>query len=288
MSIKLDKGVDFEALPTEASPATGDKLLVYVTENEQREVDWSDLPGSSGGETNTASNLAGDEGVFTAKVGVDMPFKSLTAGTGITLSSDANAITITSGGAVTHDDTITLNDLAADGNVVFNTTSTQTDVDITFTPKGSGSLIFDANTWPNADGTANQLMKTDGAGNLAYVDGVAFTTVTATTTNATPDVANTIAMASDTEKIYKFAAKGIDTTGNEIYVEDLMVVALNIAGTTTSESSSIVTAIPASAGPVAAGWDFDVVANDTTDVLEIKFTGEAATTISWTAKYWEV
>ena len=52
--------------------------------------------GGSGGEINTASNLAGDEGLFTTKAGVDLPFKSLTAGSGISLSSDANAVTIAS------------------------------------------------------------------------------------------------------------------------------------------------------------------------------------------------
>lgn len=50
------------------------------------------------GESNTASNLAGDEGIFTTKSGVDLPFKSLTAGSGISLSSDANTITISSPG----------------------------------------------------------------------------------------------------------------------------------------------------------------------------------------------
>jgi hypothetical protein len=49
---------------------------------------------SSGGEANTASNLAGDEGIYAYKAAFDLRFKSLTAGTDISLSSDANAITI--------------------------------------------------------------------------------------------------------------------------------------------------------------------------------------------------
>ncbi len=44
----------------------------------------------------TASNKTGDEGIFSAKVTNDLQFKSLTAGTNLTLSSDANAITINS------------------------------------------------------------------------------------------------------------------------------------------------------------------------------------------------
>lgn len=49
---------------------------------------------TSGGEANTASNLAGDEGLFAAKVSADLTFKSLTAGSGISLASDANTVTI--------------------------------------------------------------------------------------------------------------------------------------------------------------------------------------------------
>ena len=48
------------------------------------------------GEVNTASNLSGDEGLFAQKNGVDLEFKSLTAGTGIELSSDVNTVTISS------------------------------------------------------------------------------------------------------------------------------------------------------------------------------------------------
>ncbi len=55
-------------------------------------------PVAGSGEANTASNLAGDEGLFTVKAGVDLPFKSLSEGANITLSSDANTITITAAG----------------------------------------------------------------------------------------------------------------------------------------------------------------------------------------------
>jgi hypothetical protein len=52
-------------------------------------------------EANTASNVggAGSEGLFKQKVGVDLEFKSLVAGTGISLSPSADEITINLSGA---------------------------------------------------------------------------------------------------------------------------------------------------------------------------------------------
>ncbi len=55
--------------------------------------------GNGGGEANTASNLGAGEGLFAQKVGVDLQFKSLVAGTNVTLSSDGDTVTINSSGA---------------------------------------------------------------------------------------------------------------------------------------------------------------------------------------------
>lgn len=57
---------------------------------------WGTYPGGGGGtgEANTASNLGGGAGLAAGKSGVDLRFKSLVNGAGITLSADANTVTI--------------------------------------------------------------------------------------------------------------------------------------------------------------------------------------------------
>lgn len=84
------------------SPAGRTALNVDTTNDEVCFYDggWVCL-GAGGGESNTSSNAGGGEGLAKAKVGVDLPFKSLVGGTGITLSSDANEITIDSDLALT-------------------------------------------------------------------------------------------------------------------------------------------------------------------------------------------
>jgi|DEB0MinimDraft_6_1074348.scaffolds.fasta_scaffold13342_3 hypothetical protein len=41
---------------------------------------------------------------------------------------------------------------------------------ITFTPDGTGKVIIDGLSYPTSDGTADQVLKTDGAGNLSFGD----------------------------------------------------------------------------------------------------------------------
>ena len=61
-------------------------------------TDEIDLTVSGSGEVNTASNVGAGEGVFKQKTGVNLEFKSLTAGANITLTGNANDISISSTG----------------------------------------------------------------------------------------------------------------------------------------------------------------------------------------------
>jgi hypothetical protein len=57
-----------------------------------------DAAGGGGGEANTASNVGAGDGLFKQKTGVDLEFKSLVAGTNITLTAAADTVTINAAG----------------------------------------------------------------------------------------------------------------------------------------------------------------------------------------------
>lgn len=76
------------------APADND-VLIYDAATQT----WQNGPQTGGGgEVNTASNLGSGAGVFANKVGADLQFKSLVAGTGVTLTPTGTSITITASG----------------------------------------------------------------------------------------------------------------------------------------------------------------------------------------------
>lgn len=60
--------------------------------------------------------------------------------------------------------------LAGDLDVSTQAIVSSNDGDINITPDGTGSIVLDGLSWPQSDGSANQLISTDGAGNLIFTD----------------------------------------------------------------------------------------------------------------------
>jgi len=58
---------------------------------------------------------------------------------------------------------------AATGNKpTFTASGGDTNIGVSIQPKGSGTVTIDALTFPAADGSANQILQTDGSGNLSF------------------------------------------------------------------------------------------------------------------------
>jgi len=62
---------------------------------------------------------------------------------------------------------IAVDNLKLDGNTL---SSTDTNGNINVTPDGTGKVVLDGLNWPTADGSANQVIETDGSGNLSFSD----------------------------------------------------------------------------------------------------------------------
>jgi hypothetical protein len=63
---------------------------------------------------------------------------------------------------------VTITNAATANAPEISSTGDDTNVDIKITPKGSGNVVLDGIKFPNADGTVDQVLKTDGSGNLSF------------------------------------------------------------------------------------------------------------------------
>lgn len=68
------------------------------------------------------------------------------------------------------DKTLTAPVLTGNIDVGGGTITGDTNEDILITPNGTGAIILDGLEWPTADGTENQVLKTNGLGVLSWVD----------------------------------------------------------------------------------------------------------------------
>ncbi len=65
---------------------------------------------------------------------------------------------------------VTVTNAATSNGPEISATGGDTNIDLKLTPKGSGKLNLDGIKFPNADGTADQILTTNGSGVLSFVD----------------------------------------------------------------------------------------------------------------------
>ena len=63
---------------------------------------------------------------------------------------------------------LTVKNAAAGNAPEVSSTGDDTNIDLKITPKGSGNVVLDGLKYPNADGSADEFLKTDGSGNLSF------------------------------------------------------------------------------------------------------------------------
>jgi len=102
-------------------------------------------------------------------------------------------------------------------------TGDDTNIDLKLTPKGTGKLNLDGIKFPNADGTANQVLKTDGSGNLSFTtltsDGTADWDTSVKTTGFTA-TANKGYFCNTTSTAFTVTLPATPSAGDEVIILD--------------------------------------------------------------------
>jgi len=255
--------------------------------------------------------LAHADGNFIVSDGTDWVVESgatarTSLGLGTIATQDANSVDI-DGGAI---DGVTLGTNSAvteaqidnvniNGNAI---TSTDTNGDLTLTPDGTGDLVLDGLNWPQADGSASQVLSTDGAGQLSFVDAASLnivpvgmirgphaeytsaSTVTIKSGYAIRNTTNThnIIFASDAVvDITASGANGLDT-GSEAASTHYYLYIIDDTSGTNSPAGLLSTTNEADTGTVTLPAGYDVkqqtpyfFRNDgSSDLLPVIFSGD--------------
>jgi hypothetical protein len=102
----------------------------------------------------------------------------------------------------------------------FTATGDDTDIGVSIQPKGSGTVTIDALTFPAADGTADQVLTTNGSGVLSFVDNTGGTDWQAVKTGTYTAVAGEGIFANTTSGAWTLTLPASPTIGDEVAIID--------------------------------------------------------------------
>tara|TARA_S200002703_G_scaffold81780_1_gene70514 strand:- start:455 stop:2416 length:1962 start_codon:yes stop_codon:yes gene_type:complete len=176
LSITESQISDLQTYLTESSTAT-------LTNKSGNISQWTNDSGYLTAETNNLSTVSGTLGTANGGTGVtalsSLNAADLGSNNGVSNATDGYVLTADgTGGVAWEAATGGISDIVSDttpqlgGNLDVNGQSivSVSAGDISITPDSTGQIILDGLSWPTADGNANQVLKTDGAGNLSFVD----------------------------------------------------------------------------------------------------------------------
>ncbi len=220
------------------------------------------------------------DGVTSAVVGKDdtvtLTNKTLASAqiqTGLLDTNGNELINVVATGSAVNEITVTN---ATTGNAPsISASGNDTNIDLALSGKGTGQIIIGVLTMPGSDGDANQVLKTDGSGNLSFGDVPVLTVDTVTTTNNSSTTISTLSTATDTVYLVEthIVARRTDAS-NEGGCFVIKSFFRNDSGTVTKIGED---KISASDSP----WDADASISGTNILISV--TGEAAKTVNWRA-----
>lgn len=173
---------------------------------------------------------------------------------------------------------LTLTGSATGSDAIIAVVGTDTNINIKLEPKGTGNVIISSLLYPNTDGNAGEALTTDGSGTLLFTEMVPVTTFTTQTTDATQTTIGSISVTNGTSLYFTVKGHGRENVTGDTKGSKIEGIISNTSGTTVLVGSLHIIDID-TAG--ATTWDITAEANDGTDALDIKVTGEAAHTIDW-------
>ena len=116
---------------------------------------------------------------------------------------------------------------------------------ILISPNGTGSVVIDDLTFPSSDGSANQILKTDGSGNLSFIDQV--------------DISTAVTLAEVTDNY-------LSISGQEI-TAGIVPISLGGTGSATAPMVGVITAADAAAARTALG--LGTIATQNNDAVDV-------------------
>ena len=119
-----------------------------------------------GADINSTFDISGKTVTLPSITGQALTSPKIT--TGINDSNNNELIKVTATSSAVNE--ITLANAATSGNPTISATGGDTNIGISILPKGSGKITLDNITLPAADGSADQVLTTDGSGQLSFVD----------------------------------------------------------------------------------------------------------------------
>lgn len=249
-------------LPTNDTPESSDYILTWDgSASAHTKTIWS---AAGGGEANTASNVGGEAGVFKQKTGVDLEFKTLSAGTNIQIFTGDSVVTIA--GPAGSGEANTASNLGA-GQPVF---AQKSGVDLQFR-----SLVAGTNITITSGATELTINSSGGGGGSSRITG------STQTTNATPAEVDKIDTIPDNAtSIIEVYIKAYESGAAEYGVWKRTLTVTKVSGTPVirEENADV---DKTSSGLNANSISFAVNSGD----IDIDVTGIAATTIDWVSAY---